>query len=955
MLSSDAVEKEGFVPLKRTSTQPSHMPSKPHLDRTISFNPETGEKEDVKAIWENSSWAKLDKQMGRNLVRANSFASGRSRTLSSEESKEMGAIAIVDPFSTGAHLARAACQAGYKCIRVFSIWDSPVAALVQEGVNVEFSATVQYNDQLEDENAATNAAVDALRALNMKIIAVIPGAETGVELADRLSFRMGLRSNGEEGSLARRNKYLMGEKVRNFGVRAVKQRLVTTIEDMMDFLKTLSPTGVVHSDMELRCVVKPVQSAGSDDVYLCKTVAEAETAFKTVFGKRNGLGLMNEDVLVQEFLQGKEYVVDKVSKDGVHKVVAIWEYDKRPVNGASFVYFGMRLMPADTAKSQELIRYADGVLDALGIRQGPSHMEVMYCADGPCLVEVGSRCHGGEGSWLPVAHECIGYTVVSVVLDVYTNGPVFDTLPATSYVKMKAGREVDMVARHPGIIRSKPGDAKIRALASFRSFNWEVKDGDFQPQTIDCFTRPGSVQLVNDSEEQAEADLEAIHDLEEMGLFDYAVICPNPPVVGAVVVVDPFSTGANLAAAVLKWGYKLIIIFSEMEGGHQAVLSRGHTPSTLLIQHDSRATDSEKALQDTLEKLRKQPSPVLAILAGAQTGTALAETLAFRLKTRHIGPALTATRHDRSLQQQRLVDNKLAVFHQQVCANEEEVRSFVRSLPNEGRCIVLPRETLSTHPRQEMVGATMEANVAAAVAAFAAIRDNKAGVVVQQLVHGTEYIVDAVSRDGVYKVVALWEYEPRRGAGAGALHRAMRLRAVDRNDAAMDSVIQFAQRAATALGYVQGPSHLEVLLTEAGPRLVEASWRCHGGLGTWLPIAQECIGYTQIDATLNCFLRPDRFDALPATPSLTQQGMEVFLFCNQTGVVREIPALESIRSLSSVHRLDMNVQAGSNVVVTDSEFTSPGSVLLVGQSVAELNADLNEIQRLEEEGLFALM
>ena len=37
----------------------------------------------------------------------------------------------------------------------------------------------------------------------------------------------------------------------------------------------------------------------------------------------------------------------------------------------------------------------------------------MYCHDGPCLVEVGSRCQGGEGSWLPVAHECIGYTSVS--------------------------------------------------------------------------------------------------------------------------------------------------------------------------------------------------------------------------------------------------------------------------------------------------------------------------------------------------------------------------------------------------------------------------------------------------------------------------------------------------------------------------------------------------------------
>lgn len=34
---------------------------------------------------------------------------------------------------------------------------------------------------------------------------------------------------------------------------------------------------------------------------------------------------------------------------------------------------------------------------------------------GPCLVEVGSRCHGGEGTWLPTIQECIGYTQVCSV------------------------------------------------------------------------------------------------------------------------------------------------------------------------------------------------------------------------------------------------------------------------------------------------------------------------------------------------------------------------------------------------------------------------------------------------------------------------------------------------------------------------------------------------------------
>ena len=31
-------------------------------------------------------------------------------------------------------------------------------------------------------------------------------------------------------------------------------------------------------------------------------------------------------------------VVVAVSRDGVHKVTAIWEYDKRSVNDANFVY-----------------------------------------------------------------------------------------------------------------------------------------------------------------------------------------------------------------------------------------------------------------------------------------------------------------------------------------------------------------------------------------------------------------------------------------------------------------------------------------------------------------------------------------------------------------------------------------------------------------------------------------
>ena len=480
---------EGFKPLqKRFSSFKQNDLAKlankvddTHISTT--YNEETGEKESALPLWEQSPFVKLEKSRGKVLDRANSFvgpsgsfvgARSRAPTITDPETgrEQQLAVAIVDPFSTGAHLAASVCKQGYKCVRVFSVWDSPIAALVQEGVTCDFSATIQHNDRLKDQDASINDTIFQLKALPYTILAILPGAETGVELADALSHRMKLRSNGEEGSLARRNKYLMGEKVRSAGVRAVKQLNCTSIEQLNIFLNSFTCE-------PFKCVVKPNQSAGTDDVFLCDSFEEAAIAFNRILGKVNGLGLMNDCALVQEFLSGKEYVIDKVSKDGVHKLVAIWEYDKRSINNANFVYFGMRLYPSNNSKAQEMIAYADKVLDALGINQGPSHMEVMYCSDGPCLVEVGSRCHGGEGTWLPIVHECIGYSVVDVTLSAYLDNSLFDSIEKDNFVMKKHGRDVDFCNRKGGVVRSFPGEEIIRKLKSFSSISWEVKPGDY--------------------------------------------------------------------------------------------------------------------------------------------------------------------------------------------------------------------------------------------------------------------------------------------------------------------------------------------------------------------------------------------------------------------------------------------------------------------------------------------
>lgn len=102
----------------------------------------------------------------------------------------------------------------------------------------------------------------------------------------------------------------------------------------------MSPVRRSWRRRSFKAVVKPVEGAGSDGVFICNSPDEVRSAYGSLEGTKNVLGLTNYSVLLQEYLKGDEYVVDTVSRSGVHKCVAIWKYDKRMFNGSPVVYFG---------------------------------------------------------------------------------------------------------------------------------------------------------------------------------------------------------------------------------------------------------------------------------------------------------------------------------------------------------------------------------------------------------------------------------------------------------------------------------------------------------------------------------------------------------------------------------------------------------------------------------------
>lgn len=334
---------------------------------------------------------------------------------------EHEAVVVVTPYSTGACMALEMQERGYKMI---CLWGKGFSEVMKTHIPTSCKGKLSYAAEIEQQAEETldetaDLVEDIATSNNWTIVACVCGGEAGVDLADALSEKLGLRTNGTH-IPNRRDKKVQQELIKAAGLRSVRQAGGSEFADVEAFLKS----------ERYPLIVKPLDSAGSDGVKLCHSYEEAKDHFNSLIGSNMVNGGVCEEVLCQEFLIGREYVVDVVSRDGVHKVVMTWLYDKRPANGSAFVYFGDIPVDPGSPESQLLIPYARKVLDAIGVSNGPSHGEIILTEDGPCLVEMNCRCHGGDGNWRPLCKAMTGgYDQVSATVLAYLDGPAFEQVP----------------------------------------------------------------------------------------------------------------------------------------------------------------------------------------------------------------------------------------------------------------------------------------------------------------------------------------------------------------------------------------------------------------------------------------------------------------------------------------------------------------------------------------------
>lgn len=428
---------------------------------------------------------------------------------------------VVDPISTGALLLEEIASRG---LAVCCLWSQELRG----GRTTSKFLSVEERPTLAETINALNAALPA------EIAAVVCGGDDGVHLADALSNHIG-KPNCTRAVLGanRRSKHWQQQVVAAAGLRSCRSACGTSWTEEMEHMASLASSSEP-------VVVKLAEGTGSEGVKVCYAADEARTHFQHLLHAQRRDQSLAAAVVVQEFLDGDEFVVDTVSFGGAHKVVMLWRYDKRPANGSSFVYFGESPLESSSEEAGLLVPYALAVLDAVGILNGPSHIEIKLTPCGnedsatvhagrdlsPCLVEVNLRCHGGSGLWVPLSEAlCGGHSQVSVTADAClghcTSFDSLAALPPCPY--LSSGAFVCLVSYHGDgeMVTATPGYRTLEGLESFVRLNPMVGIGDKLYRTVDLFTVVAMVILVHSSPDVVAKDVATIRKLEEQaGLFE---------------------------------------------------------------------------------------------------------------------------------------------------------------------------------------------------------------------------------------------------------------------------------------------------------------------------------------------------------------------------------------------------------------------------------------------------
>lgn len=215
-----------------------------------------------------------------------------------------------------------------------------------------------------------------------------------------IAEKMGLTANPYEAAVRANNKYLMRNAFMAAGVPCPQYRMVKSVDEAKD----------INWDYPL--IVKPSDRSGSLGVTKVQNREELNIAIERAIGVS-----FKKEVMVEEFIEGREISVEFISYKGTHYPLQIT--DKVTTEAPYFVELEHH-QPADftPAEYNRIYDITKTALDALGITNGASHSEYKITKEGRIAVmEIGGRM-GGDFIGSDLVRLSTGYDFLKGVINV---------------------------------------------------------------------------------------------------------------------------------------------------------------------------------------------------------------------------------------------------------------------------------------------------------------------------------------------------------------------------------------------------------------------------------------------------------------------------------------------------------------------------------------------------------
>nr|WP_302595736.1 ATP-grasp domain-containing protein [uncultured Cellulosilyticum sp.] len=249
-------------------------------------------------------------------------------------------------------------------------------------------------------------------------------------------------------------------------------------------IKSVREVLSVINQIEFPIVVKPSNESGSKSVFICKDMQELIDAVECIeHTGSNFIGQkLDEEIIVEEYLEGLEYSVESYTINNVHTIVAITS--KKTFDCIEIGHMVPAILDKTEREAIETITKA--ALTALDIDYGVTHTEIKLTIDGPKVIEVNGRPGGDHIDELVRA--VTGLAMREIALSIAMRGNLEDN--QVYPISANSAAIAYAIANKSGVVQINDNEISEKNI---EDVSLTVENGEYVERTTNNFNRLGYV------------------------------------------------------------------------------------------------------------------------------------------------------------------------------------------------------------------------------------------------------------------------------------------------------------------------------------------------------------------------------------------------------------------------------------------------------------------------------